>query len=188
MEAFLLSTGVVALAEIGDKTQLLSMVMAARFRKPLPIMAGILGATLLNHALAGYAGTLLGTLLQGPWMSWILGFSFLAVGVWALFPDRIDESDACTATGYGALTATLIAFFLAEIGDKTQIATITLAAKYETLIPVIAGTTLGMMVANVPAVLCGHALADCLPLKAIRFAAAAVFMVLGAVVLLGFKP
>jgi Ca2+/H+ antiporter, TMEM165/GDT1 family len=184
-EPFLVSTGVVALAEIGDKTQLLSMIMAARFRRPLPIILGILAATLLNHAAAALAGTLLGSVLEGPWMSWILGLSFLAVAAWALIPDKID-ADAGKQVGiYGAFLATLVAFFLAEMGDKTQIATVALAAKYNTVAAVTAGTTLGMMVANVPAVLAGSALSGRLPLKAIRFAAAAVFAALGLGVLLG---
>ncbi len=188
LEALLLSTGVVALAEIGDKTQLLSMMLAARYRAPVPIMIGILGATLLNHAGAGYVGAMVGEMLDGAWMRWVVGLSFLGVGVWALFPDRIEEDTGNRITGYGAFTATLVAFFLAEIGDKTQIATVTLAAQYEALVTVIAGTTLGMMAANVPAVLCGSALAQSLPLRAIRFAAAAVFAVLGIAVLLGARP
>jgi Ca2+/H+ antiporter, TMEM165/GDT1 family len=185
LEPFLVSTGVVALAEIGDKTQLLSMVMAARFRRPLPIILAIFAATLLNHAAAALAGTLIGSLLQGPWMRWILGVSFLAVAVWALIPDKIEADVGRRAGACGAFLATLVAFFLAEMGDKTQIATVALAMKFNTVAAVTAGTTLGMMIANVPAVLAGHALSGRLKLKAIRFAAAAVFAALGLAVLLG---
>jgi putative Ca2+/H+ antiporter (TMEM165/GDT1 family) len=187
VEAFLVSTGVVALAEIGDKTQLLSMIMAARFKKPLPIIVGILVATILNHALASFAGTLVGSFLEGPWFRWILGGSFLAVAVWALFPDKIDEEAAEPTGAYGAFAATTVAFFIAEIGDKTQIATVALAAKYQIVAAVTAGTTLGMMLANVPAVIIGNALASRLPLKPIRFAAAALFAALGIAALLGVQ-
>jgi putative Ca2+/H+ antiporter (TMEM165/GDT1 family) len=184
MQAFLVSVLVVGLAEIGDKTQLLSFMLAARFRRPVPIVCGILFATLANHAAAGFAGTLFGALLQGPWLRWILGISFLSVALWALFPDRYEAEGARPIGRWGAFASTLIAFFLAEIGDKTQIATIALAARFEAFLPVVAGTTLGMLLANIPAVLIGARLADRLPLKAIRLAAAAVFALLGVLTLL----
>ena len=185
LEPFAVSTGVVALAEIGDKTQILSMCMAARFRRPLPIIGGILLATILNHFAAGLAGTFVGSILEGPWMRWVLGLSFLSVAGWALVPDKLNEEEAAPKGGWGAFGATSIAFFLAEIGDKTQIATVALAAKYQALLLVTVGTTLGMMLANVPAVLVGDALAGRLPLKAIRIAAAIVFLVLGILTLAG---
>ena len=186
VEAFLVSTLVVGLAEIGDKTQILSLMLAVRFQRPAPIIFGILFATLANHAAAGFAGALFGTLLAGPWMRWILGLSFLSVAVWALFPDR-DETDDKTTNRSGVFTTTLIAFFCAEIGDKTQIATVALAARFEMFYFVIVGTTLGMMLANIPAVLIGDKLADKLPVKAIRISAAIVFGVLGAMTLSGMR-
>ena len=182
MHAFLVSTAVVALAEFGDKTQLLSLLLAARFRRPLPIMCGILLATLANHAAAGLVGVMFGSLIDGTWLRWVLGVSFLAVAVWALIPDRIDEREASLRSG--AFLTTLVAFFLAEIGDKTQIATIGLAARFDQLGPVVLGTTLGMMLANVPAVLLGDRMAGRLPVGAIRIAAALVFAALGLVTLL----
>jgi Ca2+/H+ antiporter, TMEM165/GDT1 family len=184
MEAFLVSTGVVALAEIGDKTQLLALVLAARFRKPWPVIFGILAATLLNHAAAGFIGTLASAWLAGPWMRWILGLSFIAMAAWALIPDKLDQTPDVAARA-GAFVTTLVAFFLVEIGDKTQIATVALAAQYEALVPVVVGTTLGMLLANVPVVLLGGAAASRLPLKFIRVAAAAIFVVLGIAVLAG---
>jgi Ca2+/H+ antiporter, TMEM165/GDT1 family len=184
MEAFLVSTLVVGLAEIGDKTQILSLMLAARFQRPAPIIVGIFFATIANHAAAGLAGTYLGGLLNGLWMRWVLGLSFLSVAVWALFPDKYEGNDK-TISRWGAFMSTLVAFFLAEIGDKTQIATIGLAARFEQFYPVVAGTTLGMMLANVPAVLAGHKIADKLPVKAIRITAAAVFAILGIVTLTG---
>lgn len=178
MHAFLVSTGLVALAEIGDKTQLLALMLAARFQRPLPIICGILIATLANHAAAGVAGTLLGNLLAGEWLRWAVGLSFMAMAVWALFPDRHDASDGVLSRG-GAFVTTVVVFFLVEIGDKTQIATIGLAARFEQLYAVVLGTTLGMMLANIPAVILGDRLAGRLPLKAIRGAAALVFAALG---------
>jgi putative Ca2+/H+ antiporter (TMEM165/GDT1 family) len=175
--AFLVSTGVVALAEFGDKTQLLSLLLAARFRRPLPIMSAILVATLANHAAAGLAGALFGNLVGGAWLRWVVGLSFLAVAVWALIPDHIDAQHAIGRSG--AFLTTLVAFFLAEIGDKTQIATIALAARFEPFGAVVLGTTLGMMLANIPAVLLGDRMAGRLPLGAIRVAAAQVFAALG---------
>jgi Ca2+/H+ antiporter, TMEM165/GDT1 family len=184
MEAFLVSTIVVGLAEIGDKTQILSLMLAARFQRPLPIILGILFATLANHAAAGLAGTLFGALLGGPWLRWILGISFLSVAVWALFPDKY-EGGAQPVSRLGAFISTLVAFFLAEIGDKTQIATIGLAARFDQFYPVVLGTTLGMMLANILAVLIGNRIADRLPIKAIRIAASAVFAALGALTIAG---
>ena len=176
MEAFLISTAIVGLAEIGDKTQILSLLLAARFGRPWPIIAGIFFATLANHAAAGLAGTFFGGLLGGPWLRWILALSFFSVAVWALFPDRFEGR----ATGRsGAFLTTRCAFFLAEIGDKTQIATIGLAARFEAFYAVVAGTTLGMMLANIPAVLLGDRAAGRLPVRLIRIAAAVLFVVVG---------
>ena len=182
VEAFLLSTMVVGLAEIGDKTQILSFMLAARFLRPLPIIFGILFATIANHAVAGLAGTYFGDLLSGPRLRWILGLSFLSVAVWALFPDKYEGNDKAIARS-GAFMSTLVAFFLAEIGDKTQIATVGLAARFEQVCPVVLGTTLGMMLANIPAVLIGDSIADKLPVKAIRVTAAIVFAALGVLTL-----
>jgi Ca2+/H+ antiporter, TMEM165/GDT1 family len=186
VETFLVSTIVVGLAEIGDKTQILSLMLAARFHRPVPILFGILFATLANHAAAGLAGDLFASLLAGPWMRWILGLSFLSVAVWALFPDKF-EGDVKTVSRRGAFLSTLIAFFFAEIGDKTQIATIGLAARFEVFYPVVAGTTLGMMLANIPAVILGDRLANKLPVRAIRLAAALVFGLLGVLTLSGMR-
>jgi Ca2+/H+ antiporter, TMEM165/GDT1 family len=183
MEAFLVSTMVVGLAEIGDKTQLLSLILAARFRQPVPVICGIFVATLANHAAAGLVGTLVGALLHGPVMGWLLGFSFLGVAVWALFADAEPQGEAEIGR-WNAFLATLVAFFVAEIGDKTQIATIGLAARFELFYPVVAGTTLGMMLANVPVVLLGRSAACRLPLRSIRFVAAAAFTVLGILTLI----
>lgn len=186
MEAFLISTGIVALAEMGDKTQLLSLVLAAKFRKPWPIILGILIATLLNHALAGVLGAWLTSVLGPHALRWILGLGFLAMAVWMLIPDQLDEDDAkVQSSRFGVFATTLIAFFMAEMGDKTQVATVALAAQYQALMAVVAGTTLGMMIANVPAVLIGDKLAHKLPLKWIHGVAATIFAVLGLIVLLG---
>ena len=174
MEAFLISATVVGLAEIGDKTQILSLMLAARFLRPLPIILGILVATLANHAAAGVAGTLFGGLFSGPWMRWILAASFLSIAAWALLPDKVPESTA-EVTRAGAFVATLVAFFFAEIGDKTQIATIGLTARFEQFYPVVIGTTCGMMLANIPAVLIGDRLAGRIPVRVIRIVAAVVF-------------
>ena len=184
MEAFLVSTTVVGLAEIGDKTQILSLILAARFQRPVPIIFGILFATIANHAAAGLAGTLFGNFLIGRWMHWVLGFSFLSVAVWALFPDRYESAQG-TRSRSGAFATTLVAFFLAEIGDKTQIATVGLAARFDLFYAVVAGTTLGMMLANIPVVIAGDRIAGKLPLKAIRMTAAVVFAALGIITLLG---
>ena len=171
------STLAVAIAEIGDKTQLLALLLAARFRRPWPIIAGIFVATVLNHALAGWLGALVASHLSPEVLRWIVAVSFLAIGVWTLIPDRIDD-DTERLPARGAFIATTIAFFLAEIGDKTQIATVVLAAKSTVLWPVVLGTTLGMLLANVPVVLLGSRFAAKLPLKAARMAAAALFIAL----------
>ena len=190
MEAFLISTGVVALAEIGDKTQLLALVLAARFRKPAPIILGILVATLVNHAMAGAAGAWISAALGPAAMRWILGLSFIAMAIWTLKPDELDEDAAderrAAASRFGVFGTTLVAFFLLEMGDKTQIATVALAAKYPSLVSVVLGTTLGMMLANVPAVLLGEVAAKKLPMHVVHRIAAALFLVLGVTVLLGF--
>jgi putative Ca2+/H+ antiporter (TMEM165/GDT1 family) len=187
MEAFLVSTGVVALAEIGDKTQLLALVLAAKYRKPVPIILGILAATLLNHALAGIAGAWISALVGPAAMRWILGLSFIAMAAWTLVPDKYDEGGEPTpAPRFGVFGATLVAFFLLEMGDKTQIATVALAAKYSSLFAVVAGTTLGMMLANVPAVLLGEVAAKKLPMHIVHRIAAAIFFALGVTVLLGY--
>lgn len=178
LEPLAISAGVVALAEIGDKTQLLAMLLAARFRRPLPIILAILTATVANHAAAAFAGRWLGVLLAGPWLSTALIVSFLGAAVWALIPDKVDEGEAISAPAYGVFIAAAVSFFLAEIGDKTQMATMALAAKFDTLLPVVAGTTLGMLIADVPVVLIGHRAVQQLPLRAIRVASAAVFVAL----------
>lgn len=186
MEAFLVSAVVVGLAEIGDKTQILSLMLAARFLRPVPIIFGILLATLANHAAAGLAGTVFGNLLAGSLLRWVLGLSFLSVAGWALFPDEYT-GDGKALSRSGAFIATLAAFFVAEIGDKTQIATVGLAARFEQFPAVVLGTTLGMMVANIPAVLIGGRIADRLPVKAIRITAAVVFAALGLLTIAGFR-
>lgn len=178
MEAFWISTGTVLLGELGDKTQLLAIMLASRYRRPWSIVLGILLATVLNHAAAALAGDWLATLLPPDWRHWIIGASFLAVGLWALIPDRIDEADI-SLSGRSVLWISGLSFFLAEIGDKTQIATTILAARFESLVAVVSGSTLGMLLANVPVVFLGAALAAKLPLKPIRWTAAAVFIVLG---------
>lgn len=182
LDAFLISTAVVTVAEIGDKTQLLALMLVARFAKPAPIIAGIAAATLANHAAAAYAGASAASLLEGSGLRWAIGLSFLAMAAWALIPDKADErSRRCDELG--AFGATLVSFFLVEIGDKTQIATVALAARHEEIFWVTAGTTLGMLAANVPVVLLGKLAAERLPLKAIRIGAAAVFAALAAVTL-----
>ena len=185
MEAFLLSTGVVALAEIGDKTQLLAFILAARFRRPWPIVAGILAATVVNHALAGAAGAWLMALAGPVAMRWVLGVSFLAMAAWTLVPDHVEEGEVAPRSGRGVFFTTIIAFFLAEMGDKTQIATVALAAKYASTVAVVAGTTLGMMIANVPAVFLGDRLLRRMPVRLVHGVAAALFAVLGVATLLG---
>jgi putative Ca2+/H+ antiporter (TMEM165/GDT1 family) len=184
LEAFLVSTGIVALAEVGDKTQLLSFILAAKFRKPWPIVLGILVATIANHAFAGAIGAWVTSLMSPETLRWVLGLSFLAMAAWILVPDKFDEKDAKLAH-MGVFGTTLIAFFLAEMGDKTQIATVALAAQYQAFVAVVAGTTLGMMIANVPAVLLGDRIAHRLHVKLVHGIAAAIFAVLGIATLLG---
>jgi Ca2+/H+ antiporter, TMEM165/GDT1 family len=184
LETFLISTGIVALAEIGDKTQLLAFILATRFRRPLPIIAGILLATLVNHGFAGAIGSWITTLLGPVLLRWVLGLSFLGMAAWTLIPDKLDAEDA-PATRFGVFGTTLIGFFLAEMGDKTQIATIALAARYHAFYSVVAGTTLGMLLANVPAVLLGDRIAQRMPVRLVHTIAAAVFAVLGLMTLFG---
>lgn len=178
MEALAVPTFIVALAEIGDKTQLLALLLAARYRRPWPIIWGIVVATLANHAAAGLLGNIVSDLLSPVMLRWILALSFALVAVWTLIPDRLDDDDARLGRAYGPFLATLIAFFIAEMGDKTQVATVMLAAQYPQLVLVVIGTTLGMLIANVPVVLASHFAADRLPLALIRRIAAAAFAVL----------
>jgi len=180
--------GVVALGEIGDKTQLLALMLSARFRKPLPIIAGIVVATLANHALAGWLGNLLRNALPPNVLRWAVALSFFAVALWALKPDTLNESEAPPASRWGVFGMTAVAFFLAEIGDKTQVATMVLAARFDALLAVILGTTLGMLIADVPVVLIGKAASRRIPFKALRVASAIVFAVLGVLALLAPTP
>lgn len=184
MEVLLTSTLLVAVAEIGDKTQLLSFVLAARLRQPWAIIAGIFAATLANHALAGSLGAWLAQLAGPGVMQWVTGLLFIGFGLWALHPDALDDDPKIHRAG--AFVTTLIAFFIAEMGDKTQLATVALAARFDSLAAVVLGTTLGMMIANVPAVIIGGKLATRLPMQAIRYFAAALFMLTGALTLLGW--
>lgn len=183
MEAFLVSTGLVSLAEVGDKTQLLSLVLAARFRRPWPIVAGIFVATLLNHSIAGAFGAWITSTMGPTALARLLGASFLLMAAWILVPDRIDEQRAAQRAMGGVFWTTAVLFFLAEIGDKTQVATVVLAARYEALAQVVMGTTLGMMVANVPVVMFGEAIARRLPVAIARKVTAAAFAILGVVAL-----
>jgi Ca2+/H+ antiporter, TMEM165/GDT1 family len=185
MEAFLVSTGIVALAEIGDKTQLLAFILAARFKKPLPIIAGILCATLVNHGLAGALGAWITSAVNPSVLRWVLGASFIGMAIWTLIPDKIEGEEAQIAKRFGVFGATLVTFFLAEMGDKTQIATIAMAAHYNNPILVVIGTTLGMLIADVPAVLIGDKLAMKIPMKLVHTIAAGIFAVLGVATLLG---
>ena len=185
LDAFLVSTGIVALAEIGDKTQLLAFMLAARYRRAGPIVFGILVATIANHAFAGALGTWLTQVLGPDLLRWVLGLGFLAMAVWILIPDRLDAEDVQVKTGMGVFATTTIAFFLAEMGDKTQVATVALAAQYEAFVAVVLGTTLGMMIANVPAVLVGDRLAHRMPVRLVHAIAAVLFAVLGVVALAG---
>ena len=184
MEAFLVSTGIVALAEIGDKTQLLAFLLAAKFRKPLPIVLAILVATIANHTFAAAIGTWVTSILSPEVLRWVLGLSFLFMAAWTLIPDKLEEDDAKFAK-YGVFLTTLVAFFLAEMGDKTQIATVALAAQYNHFYAVVSGTTLGMMLAYVPAVYVGERIADRLPVRLVHSMAAVLFVVLGGATLLG---
>jgi len=184
MEALLISTGVVALAEIGDKTQLLAFILAARFKKPLPIVAGILVATLVNHGLAGALGAWITSVVSPEILRWVLGLSFIGMAVWTLIPDKIEDEETRAAQRLGVFGATLITFFLAEMGDKTQLATIALAAHYGAPQLVVIGTTLGMLIADVPAVLVGNQFAAKIPLKIVHSIAAAIFAAMGVLALL----
>jgi putative Ca2+/H+ antiporter (TMEM165/GDT1 family) len=184
MDAFLVSTGIVALAEMGDKTQLLAFLLAARFRRPLPIVLGIFVATIANHAFAAAVGALVGKLLGPDVMRWVLGIAFLAMAAWIMVPDEVDGDEAPLAR-FGVFATTVIAFFVAEMGDKTQVATVALAARYSSAVSVVAGTTLGMMLANVPAVYFGDRIAGRTPLKLVHGIAAVIFAALGIATLLG---
>jgi Ca2+/H+ antiporter, TMEM165/GDT1 family len=183
-EAFLVSTGAVALAEIGDKTQLLALVLAARFRRPLPVIAAIFVATLINHSLAGVVGAWVASLLGPTGLRWVLGISFVAMAIWTLLPEQ-EEANEAPPLRFGVFVTTLIAFFLAEIGDKSQIATVVMAAHYDSLIAVVGGAILGEMIAIVPAVWLGEVAATKLPLKLVRGVVAGIFLILGIFILLG---
>lgn len=185
MESFLVSTGVIALAEIGDKTQLLAFILAARFRKPLPIVAGIVLATLVNHGLAGALGAWITASVNPGVLRWVLGLSFLGMAIWTLIPDSIEAEETAIAGRLGVFGATLVTFFLAEMGDKTQIATVAMAAHYAAPLVVVLGTTLGMLIADVPAVFLGDRLAGKIPMKLVHTVAAAIFALLGIATLFG---
>jgi putative Ca2+/H+ antiporter (TMEM165/GDT1 family) len=185
MEALFISTGVVALAEIGDKTQLLAFILAARFKRPLPIILGILCATVVNHGLAGALGAWITSALSGETLRWILGASFIAMAIWTLIPDKIEEEETQVAKHLGVFGATLVTFFLAEMGDKTQIATVAMAAKFPDPIIVVIGTTLGMLIADVPAVFVGDRFAAKIPMKLVHSIAAGIFAILGIATLAG---
>lgn len=184
MDAFLVSTGVVALVEIGDKTQLLAFILAAKFRKPIPIILGILVSTIANHAFAGALGAWITSLASPEIMRWVLGVSFIAMAIWTLIPDKFDEEEA-KFVRFGVFGTTVVAFFLAEMGDKTQVATVALAAQYHAFFAVVAGTTLGMMIANVPAVLLGDRIAGRIPVRVVHAIAALIFAIIGIATLLG---
>jgi putative Ca2+/H+ antiporter (TMEM165/GDT1 family) len=179
MESLYISTGVVALAEMGDKTQLLAFILAARFKKPVPIILGILAATLVNHGLAGALGAWITSVVSAETMRWVLGLSFIGMAVWTLIPDKIEEEETQVAQKLGVFGATLVTFFLAEMGDKTQIATVALAAHYAAPLMVVIGTTLGMLIADVPAVFVGNKFAAKIPMKLVHTIAAAIFAVMG---------
>src|SRR5688572_29576765 len=186
MEAFLVSTGIVALAEIGDKTQLLSLLLAARFRKPWPIVLGILVATLANHALAGAAGSWVTTVLGPQLLRWVLGGSFIAMALWMLVPDKLDDAAADKAPRLGVFGTTVLMFFLAEMGDKTQVATVMLAAQYKAWLAVVVGTTLGMMLANVPVVWFGERAMRKVPVRFVHRISAAIFAGLAMATVVGW--
>lgn len=185
MEPLLVSTGIVALAEIGDKTQLLAFILAARFKKPVPIVLGILVATTINHGLAGALGAWITAAVSPDVLRWALGLSFLGMAIWTMIPDKIEDEETQVARRFGVFGATLMTFFLAEMGDKTQIATVAMAAHYGTPLLVVVGTTLGMLVADVPAVFVGDKLAARIPMRLVHAIAAAIFAVLGVGTLLG---
>ena len=184
MEAFLISTGVVALGEMGDKTQLLALLLATKFRRPLPIILGILVATLINHGAAGALGNWVASALGPSLLRWIVGLSFIGMAAWMMIPDKMDEAETGRLERLGVFGTTLVTFFLAEMGDKTQLATVALAARFHDLAAVVAGTTLGMMLADVPAVFFGEAIAKKVPMKLVHGIAAAIFVVLGLLALL----
>ena len=185
MESLLVSTGVVALAEIGDKTQLLAFILAARFKKPVPIILGILGATVVNHGLAGALGAWITGAVRPDILRWVLGLSFVGMAIWTLIPDRLGDEETRIASRLGVFGATLVTFFLAEMGDKTQIATVAMAAHYAAPLLVVTGTTLGMLIADVPAVFVGDRLASRIPMRLVHSVAAAIFALLGMATLLG---
>lgn len=185
MEAFLVSTGVVTLAEMGDKTQLLAFLLAARFKKPLPIILGIFVATAVNHGIAGALGAWITTTVSPQVMRWVLGLSFVGMAVWTLIPDEIEKDEGKAAQRLGIFGATLVTFFLAEMGDKTQLATVAMAAHYQAPLVVVIGTTLGMLIADVPAVFIGERLATKIPMRLVHGIAAAIFLLLGLATLLG---
>jgi putative Ca2+/H+ antiporter (TMEM165/GDT1 family) len=180
MDVYLISTLLVTLAEMGDRTQLLSVMLASRYRKPVPILAGVLVATIANHSLAALAGFYLASLLAASWFKYVVALSFIAMALWALVPDNEDDEGQPARSRWGVFLTTTVSFFLVEIGDKTQIATIALAARYHNVLVVAAGTTTGMMLANIPAVFLGHGVTRVLPIKALRAAAALVYLGLGA--------
>lgn len=184
MESLYISTGVVALAEMGDKTQLLAFILAARFKKPLPIILGILCATLVNHGLAGALGAWITSVISPETMRWVPGLSFIGMAVWTLIPDKIEEEETQVAQKLGVFGATLVTFFLAEMGDKTQIATVALAAHYAAPLMVVIGTTLGMLIADVPAVFVGNKFAEKIPMRLVHTIAAGIFAVMGLLTLL----
>jgi Ca2+/H+ antiporter, TMEM165/GDT1 family len=184
LEALFISTGVVALAEIGDKTQLLAFILAARFKKPVPIIAGILCATLINHGLAGALGAWITSMVSPETMRWVLGLSFIAMALWTMVPDKIEEEETQVAKRVGVFGATFITFFLAEMGDKTQVATIALAAHYAAPLTVVIGTTLGMLIADVPAVFIGNKFAAKIPMRLMHSIAAGMFALMGVLTLL----
>lgn len=185
MESVLVSTGVVALAEIGDKTQLLAFILAARFKKPLPIILGILMATLVNHGIAGALGAWITATISPEILRWVLGLSFIGMAIWTLVPDKIEDEETQIAQRLGVFGATLVTFFFAEMGDKTQIATVAMAAHYATPVLVVIGTTLGMLIADVPAVFVGDKLASRIPMRLVHAVAAMIFALLGIATLLG---
>ena len=185
MESLLISCGVVALAEIGDKTQLLALILAARFKKPTPIILGILAATIANHGLAGAVGAWISATVSPDILRWILSLSFIGMAIWTMIPNKIEEEETQIATKFGVFSATLITFFLAEMGDKTQVATVALAAHYAVPLLVVLGTTLGMLIADVPAVFVGDKLANKIPMRVVHSIAAAIFAILGLATLIG---